>query len=36
MYFWWSKGNTTVAKYTHLSSRDINNAILKANRILII
>ena len=35
MYFGWSGGSTMVARYTHLSGRDINNAILKANGILV-
>ena len=31
MFFGWSGGSTMVARYTHLSGRDIDNAILKAN-----
>ena len=30
-YFGWSGGSTMVARYTHLASKDIDNAILKAN-----
>ncbi|MDE1874400.1 MAG: tyrosine-type recombinase/integrase [Candidatus Micrarchaeota archaeon] len=33
MFFGWSGGSTMVAKYTHLSGRDIDNAVLKANGI---
>jgi integrase/recombinase XerD len=31
MFFGWSGGSTMVARYTHLSGRDIDNAVLKAN-----
>ena len=30
-YFGWSGGSTMVARYTHLASKDIDNAIFKAN-----
>ena len=30
-YFGWSWGSTMVARYTYLASKDIDNAIFKAN-----
>ncbi len=33
-YFGWSRNSNMVARYTHLSGRDIDNAILKANGIV--